>query len=161
MTDINQIVLAACRAHAPQFDQMDAEIQKYALLQMRSALAVGVTELVKAGRSILDHGGDHDYAAFDAALEPFDELIPYDSTIEADISAAMFAIEELPYECDACTTPGYGYDAQCNCSSRTALCEDEGCDHHGKPHVCNPPPQHADAQTVGDGSAAAAKGNQP
>lgn len=141
MTDINQIVLDACRAHAPQFDQMDAEIQKYALLQMRSALIVGVTELVKAGRSILDRRDDQDYVAFGAALEPFDELIPCDRTIEAGISDAMFAIGDIPYECDVCANPGYGDSAACMCSPRPALCEDEGCDHHGKPHVCSPPPE--------------------
>lgn len=136
MENFDKIVLAACRAHAPQFDQMDGEIQKYALLQMRSALIVGVTELVKAGRSVLDHGRYQDYAALDAALEPFDELIPYDNTIETDISAAMSDSEELPYECDGCTTPGYGDSAACMCSPRPALCEDEGCDHHGEPHFC-------------------------
>lgn len=93
---MNDIILAACRAHTPQFDQMDTEIQKYAKEQMRLAIAVAVTDLIKAGRSILDNGADPEDGQLDTALEPFEELIPYDSTIEADISAAIAASGERP-----------------------------------------------------------------
>lgn len=86
---LNDILLAACRAHTPQFDRMDDDIKKYAIEQMRVALIVAVTDLVKAGRSILDYGADPEDGQLDAALEPFEELIPYESTVEADISAAM------------------------------------------------------------------------
>lgn len=112
----NDIILAACRAHAPQFDRMDVEIKQYAMEQMRAAIIVAVTDLVKAGRSILDNGADPEDGALDDALEPFEELIPYDSTVEADISAAMADASELPYQCDPCSTPGYGSNAPCSCS---------------------------------------------
>lgn len=112
---LNAILLAACRAHTPQFDRMDAEIQKYAMDQMKSALTVAVTDLVKAGRSILDNMIDLQDGELECALEPFEELIPYESTVEADISAAMAAASELPYHCDACSTPGYGTDTPCTC----------------------------------------------
>lgn len=85
---MNDILLAACRAHAPQFDRMDSEIKKYAIEQMRAALIVAVANLVSASRAVLDDGGDHD-GALEAALEPFDELIPCASTVESDISAAI------------------------------------------------------------------------
>lgn len=84
---MDEIIQAACRAHAPQFDQMDPEIQKYAMAQMRAALAVAVSNLVLAARASLDNGVDD--GALDQALEPFDELIPYESSVEADISAAI------------------------------------------------------------------------
>jgi len=95
---MNDILLAARRAHTPQFDRMDAEIRKYALEQMRAALTVAVADLVKAGRSILDNGADPEDGALDTALEPFEEIIPYFSTVygdgahdltEAQISAAL------------------------------------------------------------------------
>lgn len=86
---MNDILVAACRAHTPQFDRMDAEIREYAVQQMRAALIVAVADLVKAGRSILDNGADPEDGALDTALEPFEELIPYFDTVEADISAAM------------------------------------------------------------------------
>lgn len=88
---IDEIILAACRAHTPQLDQMDAEIQRYAKEQMRLAISVAVTDLVKAARSILDNGADPEDGQLDTALEPFEKLIPYGSTIEADISAAINA----------------------------------------------------------------------
>jgi hypothetical protein len=90
---MDEIILAACRAHAPQFDQMDVDIQKYAIGQMRLAIAVAVIDLVKAGRSILDNGADPEDGQLDTALEPFEELIPYESTVEADISAAIAKAE--------------------------------------------------------------------
>lgn len=34
----DEMVLAACRAHTPQFDRMDKEIVKYAISQMRASL---------------------------------------------------------------------------------------------------------------------------
>ena len=93
---MNDIVLAACRAHTPQFDRMDHDIQKYAANQMKAAIAVAVEDLVKAGRSILDNGADPEDGQLDAALEPFEELIPYESTVEADISAAMATPSPAP-----------------------------------------------------------------
>jgi len=95
---------------------MDAEIRKYAMEQMRAALTVAVTDLVKAGRSILDNGADPEDGQLDTALEPFEELIPYESTVEAGISAAMADEGDLPYQCDPCSTPGYGPDAPCSCT---------------------------------------------
>ncbi|WP_271024886.1 hypothetical protein [Rhizobium sp. RCAM05973] len=142
MNDFSQIVLAACRAHAPQFDHMDAEIREYAAEQMRAALLVVVTDLVKAARSVLDDGFPDDPEDNDLvhALAPFGEVIPYDDTVEADISTAMAYDEELPYECDVCISPGYGDNPSCMCSPSPVTCEDEGCDHHGMPHVCTPTP---------------------
>lgn len=79
MFTMHEILLAACRAHTPQFDRMDAEIKKYAMEQMRAALVVAVTDLVKAGRSILDNGADPEDGALETALEPFEELMQLDS----------------------------------------------------------------------------------
>ncbi|WP_267550303.1 hypothetical protein [Rhizobium rhizogenes] len=94
---INELLLAACRAHAPQFDHMDAEIQKYAIEQMRAALLASVTELVLAARSILADGFPDDPEDNDLihALEPFEALVPYDNTIDADISAAMITTHHV------------------------------------------------------------------
>lgn len=44
---MNDTILAACRAHTPQFDRMDPDIKKYALQQMRAALAVSVEHLIQ------------------------------------------------------------------------------------------------------------------
>ena len=83
---MDKIIFDACRAHTPQFDRLDAEIQKYAMDMMRSAITVAVSKLVIAARSSLDGGGND---ALEQALEPFDELIPYNDMVEADISAAI------------------------------------------------------------------------
>ncbi|MBM7046085.1 hypothetical protein [Rhizobium lusitanum] len=90
---LNETLLAACRAHAPQFDRMDAEIRKYAMEQMRSALLAAVANLVLASRSVLADGLPDDPENNDLvrALEPFEELVAYDDTVEANISAAMAA----------------------------------------------------------------------
>lgn len=39
----DEAVLAACRAHTPQFDRLDPEISKYAVAQMRAALHAALT----------------------------------------------------------------------------------------------------------------------
>lgn len=38
----DSVVLAACRAHTPQFDRLDAEIARYAKDQMREALTAAL-----------------------------------------------------------------------------------------------------------------------
>ncbi|NTG07184.1 hypothetical protein [Rhizobium rhizogenes] len=90
---LNETLLAACRAHAPQFDRMDDEIRKYAMEQMRSALLAAVANLVLSIRSVLADGlpDDPENSDLVRALEPFEELVAYDDTVEADIGAAMAA----------------------------------------------------------------------
>lgn len=90
---MDNIILAACRAHTPQFDRLDAEIQKYAIDMMKAALIAAVNDLVVAARCALDVG---DYDLLDMALEPFEELIPYASDIEAEISAAIASSQHIP-----------------------------------------------------------------
>jgi len=38
----DKAVMAACRAHTPQFDRLDAEIARYAKNQMREALTAAL-----------------------------------------------------------------------------------------------------------------------
>ncbi len=45
MTPNETAVLAACRAHAPQFDRMDPTIQKYALAQMQDAISAYLSSI--------------------------------------------------------------------------------------------------------------------
>ncbi|WP_267550294.1 hypothetical protein [Rhizobium rhizogenes] len=45
MTLNETAVLAACRAHAPQFDRMDPTIQKYALVQMQDAISAYLSSI--------------------------------------------------------------------------------------------------------------------
>lgn len=45
MLSMDEIILAACRAHTPQFGRMDPEIQQYAKEQMRAAIEVAVRVL--------------------------------------------------------------------------------------------------------------------
>lgn len=44
-----EMVEAACKAHAPQFERMDPEIQKYARIQMRAALKAAISQPAEAG----------------------------------------------------------------------------------------------------------------